>query len=391
MNPESYALSPLEVAVGSVFGPDLEPPPLPEPEVGVSPREALEESVLAALLRPPCGVSFSGGRDSSLVLAVATHVARREGLALPIPLTHLFPAVPDSREDGWQELVVRALGIADWDRMSWAGEMDVLGQFAAAALRRVGVVDPFNAFFHEPLYARVAGGSLLTGVGGDEMLAGVLDGPAFRIRYRGRRPRLRHLGQLVRSYAPPAQQARRLRAARPFAHLQWVRPGPRREAETDHTRWQAASPLAWDRAVLHFWRSRDCHVGLRSLDALAEQDDVHVVHPLSSPGFVAAMTAEHGHAGPGSRSAANARLVGDLLPPDITGRADKAAFGGAFWTGEHADFADAWTGGGVDENIVDAERLRAEWRRPEGPHVASLLLLHQAWLHDDGLRAASAQ
>src|ERR1700749_707865 len=59
---------------------------------GVSAREALESVIRPALERSPCLVSFSGGRDSSAVLAAAAALARREGLPLPIPATIVFPA-----------------------------------------------------------------------------------------------------------------------------------------------------------------------------------------------------------------------------------------------------------------------------------------------------------
>ena len=53
---------------------------------------ALEAAIMPALLRSPCLVSFSGGRDSSAVLAVAARLARGAGLADPIPITIRVPA-----------------------------------------------------------------------------------------------------------------------------------------------------------------------------------------------------------------------------------------------------------------------------------------------------------
>ena len=95
---DPYRLSPLELASGLVFddgGPSAE---LPSPAPGVTPVQVLEQTILAALLRPPCLVSFSGGRDSSGILAVATSLARREGLPLPIPATHRFPEADGTDE-----------------------------------------------------------------------------------------------------------------------------------------------------------------------------------------------------------------------------------------------------------------------------------------------------
>src|SRR3954470_25068106 len=106
-------LDPLEVASGLVFGLDPNSAGLSGAEVA-SPRAALESAVLRALCRPPCVVSFSGGRDSSAILALATAVARREGLPLPIPATHRFEDVPLSHETSWQEQVVSHLGLENW-------------------------------------------------------------------------------------------------------------------------------------------------------------------------------------------------------------------------------------------------------------------------------------
>ncbi|HEY2429742.1 MAG TPA: hypothetical protein VGI06_12480, partial [Acidimicrobiales bacterium] len=84
-----YRPSPSEVAWGWVPGwtaPDADP----GAPARSDPRAALEAAILDGLRRPPCIVAFSGGRDSSAVLAVAVDAARRHGLAPPVPLTHVF-------------------------------------------------------------------------------------------------------------------------------------------------------------------------------------------------------------------------------------------------------------------------------------------------------------
>src|SRR4051794_5992486 len=60
-----------------------------KPDGAMSPQRALEEALLPALQSGRCRVTFSGGRDSSVVLAGATDVARRLGLADPVPLTRI--------------------------------------------------------------------------------------------------------------------------------------------------------------------------------------------------------------------------------------------------------------------------------------------------------------
>src|SRR4051795_9254928 len=108
------ALTPVELATGIVFG--STPRRLPPTPSG-SPTDALEAAVRPALRTGCCFVSFSGGRDSSAVLAAAATVARREGLSPPVPLTIRAHDAPLSDESDFQESVVRHLGLADWVRI----------------------------------------------------------------------------------------------------------------------------------------------------------------------------------------------------------------------------------------------------------------------------------
>ena len=162
-------LTPLEIASGLPFGAPERIVPLPRPGVGA--REALEAAMLPALRRSPCLVSFSGGRDSSTVLAAATALARREGLPDPVPATLRAPGAARADETEWQERVVAHVGIADWERIEVHDELDALGPYATRVLRRHGLLWPFNIHFHLPLLDRARGGSLLTGVGGDELFS----------------------------------------------------------------------------------------------------------------------------------------------------------------------------------------------------------------------------
>src|SRR5262245_48806678 len=132
-------MSPSEVVIGYVFG-QVEGHATRDGG-GPDPRAALESAVRRALLRAPCGVAFSGGRDSALVLAVAAHVARRDGLPEPVPITRRFVA-PEADEAEWQEDIIRHLGLAEWHRVELADELDVVGPIAAEHLREHGLVWP---------------------------------------------------------------------------------------------------------------------------------------------------------------------------------------------------------------------------------------------------------
>ncbi len=133
-------MSPMEVAWGYPVGQMSSLPPSTDPTA--SPRQALERVIRLSLERPPCGVAFSGGRDSSTALAIATYVARRDGLPEPVPITKVFPDVAEAEERDWQELVVRHLGLNDWQRIVIDDELDVVGTLAAEHLVRYGVLWP---------------------------------------------------------------------------------------------------------------------------------------------------------------------------------------------------------------------------------------------------------
>ena len=204
-------LEPIEIATGIVFGGT--PRALPR-EVAMPPADALEAAVRPAVHSGRCFVSFSGGRDSSAVLAAATAVARREEMPLPVPVTIRARDVPTSNESDWQESVVRHLGLTDWIRLEITDELDAVGPLAQRALARHGLLWPFNAHFHSPMLDEAAGGVLLTGVGGDELWS---SSSADTIRLRRR---------LLRLAPPPIRRAilaRRIPIAYP-----WLRPRGRR-------------------------------------------------------------------------------------------------------------------------------------------------------------------
>ena len=163
-----YVMRPLEIAACVATGHDGTLAPSASGER--DPRRVLELVVLQALQRPPCGVAFSGGRDSSAVLRVAVHVARREELPVPIPITKVFPDVPTTEEQRWQDRVIDHLRLADWQRIVIHDELDLLGPFATASLVDHGVVWPPTIHGDRPVVDRVGGGSLIDGEGGDEVL-----------------------------------------------------------------------------------------------------------------------------------------------------------------------------------------------------------------------------
>ena len=376
---ERFRLTPLEALWAIPVGTDAGTPAL-EAASASTPRGALEQAILPALQRAPCLVSFSGGVDSSVVLALAVDVARREGLPLPIPATHRFPAVPAADESSWQEQVVAHLGVEEWLRLEWTDELDVVGPVAARVLRRHGVLAPFNGHFQLPFVERAAGGALLTGVGGDELFAPVRRATAAHLLLRHRRPRPRDVPALAFGLAPRPLRERVVARRRPIASYAWIRPDARWRLARAYAAWESEEPLRADRALREWWwRSRLLQCNLAGKRLLGELHDVRVESPFASPGVIGAVATAGGAIGLGSRAAGLAAIAGDLLPPAVLARTSKASFDGAFWTDHARAFVAGWDGTGVDPQLLDVPALRAEWSRPN-PDPHTFAVLQQAWL-----------
>lgn len=367
---------PLEVACGLAIGGDPDASPLVISR-SVGPRAALEGVVRHALARPPCLVSFSGGRDSSVVLALATRVARREGLAPPVPATYRFAGAAGSREDDWQERVIGHLGIPDWERIPLSGELDSVGPVAQAVLRRHGLLWPFNAHFHVPVLERAAGGSLLTGIGGDELFGSQV-WSAARAVLSGRRLLRARRSLAVGAALAPLPMRRWALARRHQVRWPWLRPAVDAQINRTLADWDARTPVSWHRGVAWWWRSRYRSVLAASMGALAADARTHLVNPFLEPSVVGAVARRFGARGPTDRSRAMQVLFADLLPDEVLARRSKAHFDQAFFGDHSRAFVSAWSGGDVDTSLVDPDRLAQQWRS-EDPDPRSFLLLQSVW------------
>jgi asparagine synthase (glutamine-hydrolysing) len=373
-------LSRLEVAAGVVLGTESARCP-PSGSTRETPLTALERAILPELAGGRCLVSFSGGRDSSVVLAVATRQAERDGLPQPVPATIRFPGADRAAETAWQERVVTHLGLADWVRLVAGDELDCVGPVAAAGLRRHGLLWPPNAHFHVPLLAEAAAGALLTGVGGDDVFGATRWSRGAAVVAGQARPEPRDALRIGLAWAPrPLRRAvLRRRIAVPFP---WLRPEAERAANDGLAADAATEPLRW--GARFAWRLglRYFRVGTASLGLLAADEGARVVHPLADPAFVGALARLPGNRRYRSRDEAMRTLFPELLPPDLLVRPDKAAFGQIAWGPHSRTFADAWDGSGVDTELVDPDALRRAWPRAE--HDGRLLtVLQAAWLVAD--------
>jgi asparagine synthetase B (glutamine-hydrolysing) len=346
---------------------------------GLSPRRALEHAAREALERPPCFVAFSGGRDSSAVLAVATAVSRTHELPPPIPITLLFSGASRSEEANWQAHVLRHLRLDDWIRLEPGDELDLIGPVAAPVLRVHGVGYPANAHFVVPMLREARGGTLMTGVDGDGLFGGWYWSRARDVIARRARPSPRDLLRVGLAGSPPPLRRAVLRH-RPANSPVWLTEVARAHAAAAWAHDLAAEPANWRHRVNRFARARSLALVLRRMHLLAREYHVVDAHPFSDPHFLAALSHHGGAAGFGDRTAIMRALFGDLLPDRVLTRADKAEFGEVFWGSTARQFAEAWSGDGLDPGLINAHKLRANWRTNR-PDARSGMLLQAAWLH----------
>lgn len=381
--PERYRPRPYEVCLGM-------PTALPDPSAtdlgpssGDAPRAAVEAVIIEHLQRRPCLVAFSGGKDSSVILALAAHVARREGLDLPVPVTHRFPEIPSSQESDWQERVIAHLGLQDWLRLEWDAELDLLGPYGRRVLERHGLMFPHNAHFLEPLLERAAGGALLTGVGGDELFGSSARGTAAGLLYRRLRPRRGELKRVALQLAPRWLRIEVDVRRSPVRGFGWIRRDARSRVAREYARGSEVSPLRWDGMLAVHWQSRYTQCLHASHVVLSRAHGAMLGAPLLDRRVIAAYARAWGAAGP--LGPPHEELAGDLLPSEVLNRRSKAWFDAAFWNRHARAFAERFSGRGVDPDLVDVEGLRAEWAKPS-PIPQSSMLLQQSWLAESASR-----
>lgn len=375
-------LTALEIASGVPVGAvPATAPPVAMRDV----RAALEAAIRPALLRPPCVVAFSGGRDSTAMLAVAVRLAAREGLAPPVALTARFPTVPATDESVWQERAVAAVGLEAWERLTLRAEdVEGLAPRAQDALRRHGLLYPPNLGLFLALLERAGGGSLITGLGGDELLGAWRHRGAADV-LAGRRPLGTAAGRaLLRPLVPrPLLRARAARA--PTRHgvpwSRWLAPPAARAHARSLAAELAAEPHTWSSRVR--WKARRRRLALtrESFERLGADTGTLIVHPLLDPRAVDALARSGGRLGFGDRSATLRALFGDLLPRELLERPGKAAFDDVFWGPATRAFARRLLEDGrpAVPALVDRRGLAESWTSARPPAV-SLLLLQASWL-----------
>jgi hypothetical protein len=369
-------LTPFDVAVGMPFG-HVEDGSSGDPVS--SPQAALRHVLLGALLRPPCVVAFSGGVDSSLLLILLSRLAREEGLAQPLVATHQFRGLVDAEEGQWQRLALEAAGSPEVTVLDGFPDADLLGHRAQAQLRRHGLLYPAMLPRHGALLELAAGGTLVSGEGGDEVLGPTRSGRVTEVWHR-RKPRRVALRRAASAMLPgPAQRRLGLRAAGD-ALPSWLTPPSQAAARAALSAERALEPFHAGRSTRRLLHRRAHLISTSSCALVAAEYQTINLMPFLEPSFVHATAKAKGVFGWPSRMHLVDALFPGVLPTPLLTRTTKARFNGAFFGAEVREFARDWGGGGVDTALVEPEALRRTWLS-ERPHAASAMLLHQAWLH----------
>ena len=299
-----------------------------------------------------------------------------------MPVTNVFPDAPRSSETDWQERVVEHLGLSDWVRLELQDELDCVGPFVKKILERHGLLWPFNAHFHAPLLEVARGGTLLTGVGGDELLGTSQWARAEAVLSGAARPRPRDIARVGLALAPHRLR-RRVLQRRLHDHIRfpWLTDGANDELRHRSADDVAREPRRWvDR--WSWWRARrETAIGLRSLELIAADCGARIEHPLTGFGFVSSVAVLADRKRLDDRTSLLVSAFGSILPRPVLERASKAAFGSVFFGPASRSLAECAVERLRDLDTVVPKALHEEWAR-ESPDAHSFLLLQAALLCD---------
>jgi asparagine synthase (glutamine-hydrolysing) len=311
-------------------------------------------------------------------LAAAVHVARREGLPEPIPVTLRYPGIAASTENEWQEQVVSHLGLKDWEHIEIRGELDYIGEIAQDLFARHGLQYPVNIQTMVPVARIARGGSVLTGFDGDGLFTWRWWQLGDVVARRAKR-RSRDLLRVAYAYGPAAVRYARMRRTE-AAPLPWLTPAAEKAFLDRWIRAAAQEPARWEPRIRWWSRKRDHWLVRREIDKLGPDHDVVFSHPLLDGRFLAALAQAGGPTGLGDRTRIMQMLFGGLLPDAVITRRTKATFAEPFWAEHTREFTSRWDGEGADPALIDIPKLKEIWRTESPAAARTGNLVRYFWL-----------
>jgi len=373
-------LSALDLACGMPLGQVAGAPP-PALRRDRTLEQVVDEMHCRLLAHGPLYVAFTGGRGSTASLALSVNHARRHGHELPIPVTVRYPGIFTDAELRHQERIIAHLRLDRWERVSVAEDLDLVGPLAARVLSRTGAVWPAHAYTLVPLMERAREGLLTIPTGSSDFFGFWRWAPLASVLAGRRRPTARDLMLLLASLLPAGWRTRlALRRGYP-PPMPWLRPDAERHARKLLAARQAMVPLRFDQAVLTQSTHRCFAVGAQTVQRLAEMTGARVLEHLYEREWLGGFAAAGGWRGFGTSRELFARLAGHLLPPGALAPPTRADLTPVLFGAYSRGFAESWSGGGLDPELIDAERLRAVWLS-ERPDARSACLLQYAWLSE---------
>jgi asparagine synthase (glutamine-hydrolysing) len=294
-----------------------------------------------------------------------------------VAATNVFPADAASSESEWQEMVVRHIGAPDWERLKFTDELDLIGPVAQPELREWGPCFPFNAHFGLPTFSLARHGCYLTGIGGDEVFQQSERNRLGAVLTGRERPGRRHFRTAALALLPA--RARYRYYQRDIPDLPWLKPDAGNEFKRRMAEDQAGQPI-WNAPGLlnDFWRDQGRLALTSTLAAYAGSCSTMVVHPFEDARFLRAVARALPRVGWLTREEAMRELFGDLLPDPLILRRSKARFSHPFFSTFSRHFVENWSGKGVDDSLVDTDRLLETWRQPV-VDARSYSLVQAAW------------
>lgn len=377
-------LTRFDLACGMPLGTKKVVEPLPRASSASLPEIA--EQVCARLMtRDPVYMTFSGGGESAMALAVNSAYARSHGMPDPVPITLRHPGLSSPDVVAQQEKIIAHLRLREWERVEVEEDLELIGALGGRTLLALGLLWPAHTYTMVPLMERARVLVLITGL--TDFFAFWRWAPLAAMLHERRRPSANELGLLASTLLPAAARARLARRAGIPPPMPWLRPQAERQVLRKLTGRQADVPLRFDRAVMTQITHRCFDSGWRSLQALAAAVDAEVIHPFYTHQVIVDFARAGGWRGFGRRHQLFDRLAGDLLPGDALRECRPGNLNGVFFGPRAREFAAQWSGEGIDGSIVNVAALRRNWLSDD-PDPRTGSMLQYVWLHNhlDGQR-----